>query len=174
MNSDIVPFKWQAIAAKNVSDIYQACFIGDRSIRNGSIPYVDHPATMLEETEYIKAQLFDNKSFYLTQKQKRASAPQQPIYQGENISLFSVGNGVAAMKINSFMPQKYGLDTNDDLQSEPQFLFDLQRSLVLAHQLNLNKLILDFRYVFIILTINFKYRIFLSPFNFCAKFHSNQ
>ncbi len=125
--------------------MYQACFIGDRSIRNGSIPYVDHPATMLEETEDIKAQLYDHKSFHLASKQKRASASQEPMYQGENISLFNVGNGVAAMKINSFMPEKYGLDTNDDLKSEPQFLFDLQRSLVLARQSNLKKLILDFR-----------------------------
>lgn len=143
--SNTITLKWQATAMKDVPDIYQACFTGDRSIRNGSIPYVDSPATILEETEYVKAQLYDDNSYHLPQKQKRATASQKPIYQGENISLFNVGNGVAAMKINSFMPQKYGLDTNDDLKSEPQFLFDLQRSLVLANQLNLGQLILDFR-----------------------------
>jgi hypothetical protein len=144
-STNTITLKWQATAMKDVPDIYQACFTGDRSIRNGSIPYVDSPATILEETEYVKAQLYDDNSYHLPQKQKRATASQKPIYQGENISLFNVGNGVAAMKINSFMPQKYGLDTNDDLKSEPQFLFDLQRSLVLANQLNLGQLILDFR-----------------------------
>jgi hypothetical protein len=129
---------------KNVSDIYSACFNGDRSVRNGSIPYVDSPPSILEETEYIKQQLYGAKSYNL--KSKRSDQNSSPVYQGENISLFNVGGGVAAMKINSFMPGKFGLDTNDDLRSEPQFLFDLQRSLVLARDLNLNKLIIDFRY----------------------------
>jgi len=69
----------------------------------------------------------------------------QVVYQTKNIIFSIVKPGVGALKIPSFFPSEFGLDTIYSIKSIPEFLFDIQRVYVLAFEMNVNDLIIDLR-----------------------------
>jgi hypothetical protein len=69
----------------------------------------------------------------------------QVIYQTNNLIFSRVSSGVGALKMPSFFPSEFGLDTLYNIKSIPEFLFDFQRVTVLAQENQLNEIIIDLR-----------------------------
>lgn len=67
------------------------------------------------------------------------------VYQSTNTIFSVVKPGVGALRMPSFFPSEFGLDTTYSIKSIPQFLFDVQRVYVLAHELKIKELIIDLR-----------------------------
>ena len=69
----------------------------------------------------------------------------QIVYQSVNLVFSIVEPGIGALKIPSFFPSEFGLDTIYSIKSIPEFLFDMQRVHVLAYELDVEDLIIDLR-----------------------------
>ena len=72
-------------------------------------------------------------------------APGTILYQTNNTIFSIVKPGVGALRMPSFFPSEFGLDTIYSIKSIPQFLFDVQRVYVLAAEHKVEELIIDLR-----------------------------
>lgn len=137
-------------------------------IRNGSIPYIDYLDdglsfnTREERLEYHKSALSRHiaqmhakeeekeklRRINLRKSGLEASATASPgdiLYKTINVEFSLVKPGVGALKMPSFFPSEFGLDTIYNIKSIPEYLFDVQRVYFLAKQHNIKDMIFDLR-----------------------------
>lgn len=151
---------WRVTVNRNVTSfthLQRLCLPVNTDIRNGSIPYIDyldegltfktHEERLSHHQSALKrhVEALHESIPVTTQHELSNQAAPEIIYETNNLIFSMVQPGVGALKIPSFFPSEFGLDTIYSIKSIPEFLFDMQRVYVLAYEQNIKEMIIDLR-----------------------------